>query len=85
MNKQKLYDNFRKAIYGCGILLACYGFWGSFFPDLTLVDGTYRIVASDDVDKEQLMLDLLEGKYKVTYRSKLFEIIKNQFGYQDNE
>ena len=88
--------------YAFGILLACYGFWGSFFPDLTLVEGTYRIVASDEnleaeclegtnlpanppMDKEQFMLDLLEGKYQVTYRSKILEIIRKQFGYKDNE
>ena len=82
----------KKFLYVTGILFACYGFWGSFFPDLTLVGGTYAIVGSEDgqdfsnpYGAEQLYADLLEGKYRMTYRSKLWELIQNKYGHSNDE
>ena len=73
-----------------GMLVACYGFWGSFFPDLTLVDGTYRIVeyrdersAFAELDADTLYADLLEGKYRITYSSKIWETIRNIYGHRN--
>lgn len=82
----------RKFAYVMGVLLAYYGFWGSFFPDLTLVEGTHRIVGNDNEqdivssqDAEQLYADILEGKYRVTFSSKLWELIKNRYGHGNDE
>lgn len=65
------------------VITACYGFWGCLFPDLTLVEGTYRILNEEAKaqDKEWLYADILEGKVTVTYSSKLWEMIKSRFGY----
>lgn len=87
--KKTYFDTIKNAIKKClyitGMVLACYGFWGSFFPDLTLVEGTYAIVGSEDgqgvvsrYDAEELYADILEGKYRVTYSSRLWELIKKQ-------
>lgn len=77
----------KRIIYTVGIIAACYGFWGSLFPDLTLLEGTYRIVGNEDergtfdeLDAETLYAELLEGKYRVTYSSRIWEIIRNKFG-----
>ncbi len=97
----------KHVIYVVSILTACYGFWGCLFPDLTLVEGTYRFVrgveseevtdgkdlenqtASEEVtdstntygkDAEALYADILGGKVKVTYRSKIFELLKYKCG-----
>lgn len=69
-------------VYVASVVTACYGFWGCLFPDLTLVEGTYRIVSGEeDVDdKEELYADILEGRVTVLYRSKLWEIIKSKCG-----
>ena len=81
----------KKFLYVAGILMACYGFWGSFFPDLTLVEGTYAIVGEEKgqalnaYDAEELYADILEGKYRVTYRSKLLELIQNRYGHSNDE
>lgn len=94
--KNKLFavikDILEKSLYVMGILLACYGFWGSFFPDLTLVKGTYAIVEEENgqdfsnfYDAEQLYAEILEGKYRVTYRSKLLELIQNRFEREYDE
>lgn len=93
---------FKYAIKGTigtiSLITACYGFWGCLFPDLTLVEGTYRFVIEEEYqqeehdtvdyekdgadeetygkDTEQLYADILDGKVKVTYRSKLFELFE---------
>ncbi len=81
-------DAVKRMIYIAGTIAACYGFWGSLFPDLTLLDGTYRIVEQEcgqasmsDLDKETLFAEILEGKFHVTYRSKIWETIRNKWGY----
>ncbi len=63
-------------------MTACYGFWGSFFPDLTLVEGTYSVVsgAEEAEDTEKLYADILDHKVTVTYRSKLWKIITSKYG-----
>ena len=71
-------------IYITSVVTACYGFWGCLFPDLTLVEGTYRIVSEEAEadDAEALYADILEGRVTVTviYRSRLWEIIKSKCG-----
>lgn len=70
-------------IYVASITTACYGFWGCLFPDLTLVKGTYQVVSGEKVeDMEQLYADILDDKVTVTYRSKLWEIIKDRCGFE---
>ncbi len=66
------------------VVTACYGFWGYLFPDLTLVDGTYRIISGEEnmEDADQLYNDILAGKVTVTYRSKLWEMIKSRCGLE---
>ena len=93
MKKRKIdviKDAIRRVIYVIGMIVACYGFWGSFFPDLTLVEGTYRIVeyrdeesAFTDLDAETLYADLLDGKYRITYSSKIWETIRNLYGHRN--
>ena len=82
----------KRIFFTLSVVAACHGFWGSLFPDLTLVEGTYRIVDNQNVsesmgfvEKEQFFADILEGKYRVTYSSKLFESIKNKCGYKYEE
>ena len=86
MKKHNLYDMrsiIKYIIYVASITTACYGFWGCLFPDLTLVKGTYQVVSGEEVeDKEQLYADILDKKVTVTYRSKLWEIIKNRCGLE---
>ena len=72
-------------IYATSIITACYGFWGCLFPDLTLVKGTYQVVSGEEIeDMEQLYADILDDKVTVTYRSKLWEIIKNRRGFNND-
>ncbi len=73
-------------IYAASVVTACYGFWGSFFPDLTLVDGTFCVVRGVEqvTDKEKLYADILDNKVTVIYRSKLWQIITDKYGF-DNE
>lgn len=68
------------------VITACYGFWGYLFPDLMFVEGTYRIVndAEQVEDTEQLYADILTGKVTVTYRSKLWEMIKSRCGLEND-
>lgn len=82
----------KKLLCAASVILACYGFWGSLFPDLTWVEGTYRIVSEatergvpSDYYAEQLYADILEGKYRVTYSSKIWETIKNIYGHRNDE
>ncbi len=84
-------NTLKRIVYAVGIITACYGFWGSLFPDLTLLEGTYRIVdnkdgqdALNDLDKETLFAEILEGKFHVTYSSKIWETIKNKWGYEND-
>ena len=45
--------------------------------------GTYQVVSGEEVeDMEQLYADILDNKVMVTYRSKLWEIIKNRCGFE---
>ena len=78
--------------YSLSIVAACYGFLGSLFPDLALIEGTYCIVSDENVpesmdfvEKEQFFADILEGKYRVTYSSKLLETIRNKCGYKNEK
>jgi hypothetical protein len=49
------------------------------------VKGTYQIAGEEEVeDMEQFYADILDGKVTVVYRSKLWEIIKNRCGF-DND
>lgn len=89
MKKEHLQDIksiIKYIICGASVVTACYGFWGSFFPDLTLVEGTYRIISGEEriEDAEQLYADILDDKVVVTYRSKLWEIIKNKRGFSND-
>ena len=89
MQKRNLHDIksiIKYIIYVTSILTACYGFWGCLFPDLTLVEGTYRVVSgNEEIDNaEQLYADILEDRVTVTYRSKLWEIIKNRRGLKND-
>ena len=69
-------------VYVASVATACYGFWGTFFPDLTLVEGTYHVVNGEEAeDPEQLYADILDDKVVVTYRSKLWKQIKNKYGF----
>ena len=44
---------------------------------------TYQVVSGEEVeDMEQLYADILDNKVTVTYRSKLWEIIKNRCGFE---
>ena len=94
--KKTYFDTWKRAIekllYVVSVILACYGFWGSLFPDLTWVEGTYRIVEEaaeegipNDYRAEELYADILEGKYRVTYSSKIWETIKNIYGHRNDE
>lgn len=72
-------------IYVTSIVTACYGFWGCLFPDLTLVKGTYQVISGEEIeDMEQLYADILDDKVMVTYRSKLWEIIKKRRGFEND-
>ena len=72
-------------IYVTSVTMACYGFWGCLFPDLTLVKGTYQVVSGEEIeDIEQFYADILDDKVTVTYRSKLWEIIKNRRGFKND-
>lgn len=73
-------------IYVASIVTACYGFWGSLFPDLTFVEGTYRVVGAEEYEgtSEELFADILEGRVSVTYSSKVWEIIKNRCGFYND-
>ena len=87
-------------IYVASVSMACYGFWGCLFPELTLVKGTYRVVSmqessrdvyiaaegnvAEQMDAERLYADILDGKVTVTYRSRLWDIIKNKCGLEDD-
>lgn len=87
-NFSAIKDAIKRVIYVIGVITACYGFWGSLFPDLTLVEGTYRIVEHNDepftaLDAETLYAELLEGKYRVTYSSKIWETIRNIYGHRN--
>ncbi len=70
-------------IYVTSVVTACYGFWGCLFPELTLVKGIYRVVSGEEYTggAEQLYADILEDNVTVTYRSKLWEFIKNRHGF----
>lgn len=74
----------RYAVCTAGVVTACYGFWGSLFPDLTFVEGTYRVVGEERYEGtgEELFCDILEDKVSVTYGSRLWEIIRNKCGYK---
>lgn len=48
-------------IYVTSVVTACYGFWGCLFPDLTLVEGTYRVVSSSE-DAGEVLEDLEPGR-----------------------
>ena len=73
-------------IYVASVTTACYGFWGCLFPDLTLVKGTYQVVKGEEAeDIEQLYADILDRKVTVTYRSMLWETIKNRYGFEYDE
>lgn len=75
-------NSIKYIIYVASITTACYGFWGCLFPDLTLVKGTYQVTKGAEVeDIEQLYADILDNKVTVTYRSKLWEIIKSRCGF----
>ena len=88
IKKRNLYDIksiIKYIIYVTSIVTACYGFWGCLFPDLTLVKGTYQVVNGEEIeDMEQLYADILDDKVTVTYRSKLWEIIKNRRGFEND-
>ena len=82
----------KKILCAVAMLFACYGFWGSLCPDLTFVEGTYAIVGEErgqDIysvyDAEAFYADLLEHKYRVLYRSKLWELIQNRYGHNKDE
>ena len=84
--------NIKYIFFTLSVMAACHGFWGSLFPDLTFIEGTYRIIDKENVledmsllEKEQFLADILDGKYRVTYSSKLLETIRNKCGYQDEE
>ena len=100
MKKRDLHDLksiIKYIIYVASVLTACYGFWGVLFPDLTLVKGTYRVVesvqdagegsyrAAEEIDAEKLYADILDGKVTVNYRSRLWDIIKSKFGFENDE
>lgn len=70
-------------IYVISVMTACYGFWGCLFPELTLVKGTYRVVGTEEYteDAEQLYVDILDNKVTVTYRSKLWDFLRNWHGF----
>lgn len=86
-------------IYVASVSMACYGFWGCLFPELTLVKGTYRVVSmqesgkdgyaaaegidTEQIDAEKLYADILDGRVTVTYRSRLWDIIRNKCGLED--
>lgn len=75
----------KNTIYAVSVITACYGFWGCLFPDLTLVKGTYQVVkGEEDGDMEQLYADILEGRVTVTYSSRLWKIIRNRCGFEDD-
>lgn len=71
------------------VVTACYGFWGCLYPDLTFVDGTYRVVTVQDAeqnycgDKDTLYADMLNGKVQVTFRIKLWELFQNRRGKEN--
>ena len=86
-------------IYVASVSTACYGFWGCLFPELTLVKGTYRVVSTQEsgkdgyaaaeendteqIDAEKLYADILDGRVTVTYRSRLWDIIRNKCGLEN--
>ncbi len=121
LNLHRAKAGIKYAIYVVSVITACYGFWGCLFPDLTLVEGTYRFVAEEvyddteydtvvdeksgqiggkikpgktgqytkgicpgesDVDAEQLYADILDGKLKITFRSKFLELFKYKRGFE---
>ena len=72
------------------VIAACYGFWGCLYPDLTFVDGTYRIITEKEdseqfycFDKDALYADALKGNIQVTFRFKLLELFKGKRGRED--
>ncbi len=82
----------KKILCAVAMIFACYGFWGSLCPDLTFVEGTYAIVGEEQgqeklgiYDAEAFYADLLEHKYHVSYRSKLWELIQNRYGHSKDE
>ena len=78
-------NNIKYIIYVLSVMTACYGFWGCLFPELTLVKGTYQISGGEEVeDMEQFYADILDDKVVVVYRSKLWEIIKNRCGLEND-
>lgn len=89
LNLQSMKAYIKYAIYVVSVITACYGFWGSLFPDLTLVEGTYRFVVDETHDRaeydagaDEIYADILDGKVNVTFRSKFFEIFKNKRGFE---
>lgn len=82
-NLQNIKNIIRYMLCTASVITACYGFWGCLFPDLTLVEGTYRVLGKEAVieDKEWFYSDILEGKVKVTYSGKLWEMIRSRCGY----
>lgn len=138
LNLHRVEAGIKYAIYVVSVAIACYGFWGCLFPDLTLVDGTYRFVADETYDRteygtaademkgqsrgavnrgksgqsegteseqaaktheeaagkaagikdayakdtEQLYADILDGKIKVTFRSKFLELFRYKRGFE---
>ncbi|MFI3237746.1 MAG: hypothetical protein R3Y47_06920 [Lachnospiraceae bacterium] len=66
-------------IYIVSTCMACYGFWGCFFPEYTIVEGTYSIESDETIvitNKEAFYYDILEGEIDVVYSSRLWEMIK---------
>ena len=45
--------------------------------------GTYRMVGTEEYtkDAEQLYVDILDNKVTVTYRSKLWDFLRNWHGF----
>lgn len=73
-------------IYVASVVTACYGFWGCLFPDLSLVPGTYQVISGEAAeDMEQLYKDILDGEVTVTYRFRLWEIMKKRCGFEHDE
>lgn len=70
-------------IRGMLLLTACLGWWGFFYPEYTLVDGTYKMVQESgeiikDVSPEEFYQQLLKAKpEQIRIKSKLFETLLN--------
>ncbi len=50
LQKGRLYVKYMMCVLAA--VASCYGFWGCLFPDLTLTEGTYRIVEVDAAESE---------------------------------